>query len=192
MTAVHNRKAADENLLARPLRMQETIAEMLLEAMTFCVDSKVEETVRKWLTHADIAPDDPRSEERAAGGPWMTRLLFASPYCAWMRATPLFGPIVMAGLGGVWIEAVMIVKFGAGAQCAEFFIPQTATPQAGAQFRPTCTESRTDPAKMAPDTRKEEPRPQGPGFFSISSTAEAATLPRTINTWRRREPARRS
>ena len=34
--------------------------------MTFCVESKVEETVRKWLTHADIAPDDPRSEERAA------------------------------------------------------------------------------------------------------------------------------
>ena len=66
MTAVHNRKAADENLLARPLRMQETIAEMLLEAMTFCVESKVEETVRKWLTHADIAPDDPHAEERAA------------------------------------------------------------------------------------------------------------------------------
>ena len=34
--------------------------------MTFCVDSKVEETVRKWLTHADIAPDDPHAEERAA------------------------------------------------------------------------------------------------------------------------------
>ena len=49
MTAVHNRKAADENLLARPLRMQETIAEMLLKTMTFCVESKVEETVRKWL-----------------------------------------------------------------------------------------------------------------------------------------------
>ncbi len=66
MTTVHNRKAADENLLARPLRMQETIAELILEAMTFCVESKVEETVRKWLTHADIAPDDPHAEERAA------------------------------------------------------------------------------------------------------------------------------
>jgi hypothetical protein len=66
MTAVHNRKPADASALARPLRMQETIAELLLEAMTFCVESKVEETVRKWLTHADIAPDDPQSEERAA------------------------------------------------------------------------------------------------------------------------------
>ena len=46
--------------------MQETMAELLLEAMTFCVDSKVEKTVRKWLTHADIAPDDPHAEERAA------------------------------------------------------------------------------------------------------------------------------
>ena len=42
------------------------IAELLLEAMTFCVDSKVEETVRKWLTHADIEPDDPHATERAA------------------------------------------------------------------------------------------------------------------------------
>jgi hypothetical protein len=42
MTAVHNRKAADENLLARPLRMQETIAEMLLEAMMYaCGDAHV-------------------------------------------------------------------------------------------------------------------------------------------------------
>ncbi|WP_292534338.1 DUF2786 domain-containing protein [Methylocystis sp.] len=53
--------------MARSLRMQETITELLLEAMTFCVDSKVEETVRKWLTHADIAPDDPHAGECAAG-----------------------------------------------------------------------------------------------------------------------------
>jgi hypothetical protein len=46
--------------------MQETIAELLLEAMTFCVNSKVEETARKWLSHADIAPDDPHAGERAA------------------------------------------------------------------------------------------------------------------------------
>ncbi len=66
MTAVHNRKPADANALARPLRMQETIAELLLEAMTFCVDSKAEETARKWLTHADVGPDDPQAGERAA------------------------------------------------------------------------------------------------------------------------------
>ena len=65
MTAIHNRKPADTSALARPLRLQETIAELILEAMTFCVESKVEETVRKWLTHADVAPDDPHAEERA-------------------------------------------------------------------------------------------------------------------------------
>ena len=66
MTAAHNRKITDTNPLAHPLRMQETIAQLLLEAMTFCVDSKVEETVHKWLTHADIGSDDPNAEERAA------------------------------------------------------------------------------------------------------------------------------
>jgi hypothetical protein len=66
MTAVHNRKITDTDPLARALRMQETIAELLLETMTFCVGSKVDETVRKWLTHANIAPDDPHAEERAA------------------------------------------------------------------------------------------------------------------------------
>jgi len=50
MIAIHNRKPADTSALARPLRLQETIAELILEAMTFCVESKVEETVRKWLT----------------------------------------------------------------------------------------------------------------------------------------------
>ncbi len=66
MTAVHNRKPGDRSPLDRRLRMQETIAELLLEAMTFCVNSKVEETVRKWLSHADIAPDDPQAGDRAA------------------------------------------------------------------------------------------------------------------------------
>ena len=65
MTAIHNRKPADTSALARPLRLQETIAELILEAMTFCVESKVEETVRKWLINADIAPDDPRLLTRA-------------------------------------------------------------------------------------------------------------------------------
>jgi hypothetical protein len=66
MTAVNNRRATDKNAVARPLRLQETIAELLLEAMTFCVNSKVETTVCKWLSHADIAPDDPQAGERAA------------------------------------------------------------------------------------------------------------------------------
>ena len=42
MTAIHNRKPADTSALARPLRLRETIAELILEAMTFCVESKVE------------------------------------------------------------------------------------------------------------------------------------------------------
>jgi hypothetical protein len=54
--------------------MQETTAELLLEAMTFCVDSKVEETVRKWLSHADIAPDDQQAGERAAEAMLFLRL----------------------------------------------------------------------------------------------------------------------
>ena len=68
MTAVHNWNLADRSPLDRRPRMQETIAELLLEAMTFCVNSKVEETVRKWLSHADIAPDDPRAGDSRCGG----------------------------------------------------------------------------------------------------------------------------
>jgi hypothetical protein len=34
MTAIHDRKHADTSALARPLRLQETIAELILEAMT--------------------------------------------------------------------------------------------------------------------------------------------------------------
>ena len=65
--ATKRAKTAEEpDALRYARRLQELIAELCVEAMSFAARSKAEETAHQWLGRADLDPDDPRSVDAVA------------------------------------------------------------------------------------------------------------------------------
>jgi hypothetical protein len=73
----------------------------------------------------------------------------------------------------------MIVKFGAGAQCADFFILQTATPKARAQFSATHPAPRVEQTIWVSSSATADPNNQSVlNRVDASGQPPARQLPR--------------